>query len=155
MNGELLLSPHFALDEFLRSETAARMGAELKPPTVVIDNLRELCLHILEPIRAAFGPVFVSSGWRPLWLNAQVGGSRTSDHITGLAADINVFDFKPIKMCKAIAAMDLPFKQLICEFDQWVHISYDPLMGQEPKRQILTARKRDGRTVYLPGLVEV
>lgn len=149
------LSPHFTLAEFTRSETAARLGVDMRPPAIVVDNLRALCLHVLEPIRAAVGPVFVSSGWRPVRLNVQIGGSRTSDHITGLAADIKVFGFSPLQLSRTISAMSIPFKQLICEFGQWVHVSYDPLMGQDPKREVLTALKRDGRTVYEAGLVEV
>jgi zinc D-Ala-D-Ala carboxypeptidase len=32
----------------------------------------------------------------------------------------------------------------------WVHVSYDP---NDLKKQVLTATKQNGKTVYLPGLV--
>jgi hypothetical protein len=52
---------------------------------------------------------------------------------------------------------NLEFTQLILEFytpgipdSGWVHVSYDP---GNLKKQVMTATKQNGKTVYLPGLV--
>lgn len=86
------LSNHFTLGEFLRSETAER-DYELKkvqenPPEEVIDNLKYLVETALQPIREAFDyPIKISSGYRCQLLNKLVGGSATSQHCLGEAAD--------------------------------------------------------------------
>ena len=89
------LSPHFSLSEFESSATATAKGIDntLKHSDVdhsrIIDNLRSLCLEVLEPLRRHLDrPVVISSGYRCKKLNQLVGGVRTSQHMTGEAADI-------------------------------------------------------------------
>ena len=89
------LSPHFSLSEFESSATATAKGIDntLKHSDVdhsrIIDNLRALCLEVLEPLRRHLDrPVVISSGYRCKKLNQLVGGVRTSQHMTGEAADI-------------------------------------------------------------------
>lgn len=149
------LSPHFSLDEFLRSDTAARLGQQILASEWVQDNLQALCRNILEPIREVFGPLVVTSGYRPGWLNTHIGGSRNSDHMTGCAVDLISPTTRPLDLARAVSVMDLPFKQLILEFGQWTHISFDPMIGAEPKRQMLTAHMVGGRVEYEAGIVEV
>lgn len=139
------LSPHFTLDEFTRSQTAERMGRPIvvAPDSEEFRNLQYLCMTLLEPLREALGPVVISSGYRPGWLNAAVGGSSRSDHLTGLAADIIVPGRTPMEVAQAVNAMNLGYKQLINEFGRWVHIS-SPGPGVAPRRQNLTIWN-DGR----------
>ena len=89
------LSPHFSLSEFESSATATAKGIDntLKHSDVdhsrIIDNLRRLCQEVLEPLRRHLDrPVVISSGYRCKKLNQLVGGVRTSQHMTGEAADI-------------------------------------------------------------------
>ena len=89
------LSPHFSLSEFESSATATAKGIDntLKHSDVdhsrIIDNLRALCHEVLEPLRRHLDrPVVISSGFRCKKLNQLVGGVRTSQHMTGEAADI-------------------------------------------------------------------
>ena len=89
------LSPHFSLSEFESSATATAKGIDntLKHSDVdhcrIIDNLRALCLEVLEPLRRHLDrPLVISSGYRCKKLNQLVGGVRTSQHMTGEAADI-------------------------------------------------------------------
>ena len=89
------LSPHFSLSEFESSATATAKGIDntLKHSDVdhsrIIDNLRSLCQEVLEPLRRHLDrPVVISSGYRCKKLNQLVGGVRTSQHMTGEAADI-------------------------------------------------------------------
>src|SRR2546430_2137038 len=97
------LSQHFKLEEFLRSEVAARMG---RPITIddpqIQTNLVDLCEEILEPLRLLLdAPITVLSGLRPAWLNTMIGGASKSAHIDGRAADIVVVGMTPIAVCTA------------------------------------------------------
>jgi len=99
--------------------------------------------------------VKVNSGFRHPDVNAKVGGSKTSDHCKGMAADIEIPGVPNHELAEWIKA-NLPYTQLILEFytrgvpdSGWVHVSYDPA---NLKKQDLTAVKEGGKTVYLPGL---
>jgi zinc D-Ala-D-Ala carboxypeptidase len=147
------LSKHFTLREFLTSETAARMGREIVPPPDVLTNLQRLCQQVLEPIRVKLDkPIVVTSGYRPDWLNKAIGGSRTSAHMTGNAADIKVVGMKPADFCRFVqqhAPMDgWPIDQCIHEFGQWTHIG----TATAPRAQYLTAKSESGETMYLQGI---
>lgn len=147
------LTPHFSLDEFLRSETAARLGWKIEPTDQERAQLLRLCSIILEPLRLRVGvPVHILSGLRPRGLNTYIGGAKNSEHIFGRAADIEVEGYTPMHLALLIAELGVPFNQLILEFDQWVHVSV-PEEGATPKREVLTARHIKGKTVYLPGIV--
>jgi hypothetical protein len=142
------ISPNFSLAEFAHSMTAARLGRPFTVPDVFVENVRRLCLTVLEPLRIDQAiPITVLSGYRPPWLNKIVGGAPTSDHMTASAADILVKGAAPRDVAAAVRALGLPVKQCILEFGQWVHVSVPP-PGEVPKREFLTARKLDGRTIY-------
>lgn len=143
-------SKFFTIDEFLQSRTAARNGIDMRPPTAVGAALEALVVKILDPLRADIGlPIKITSGYRPPALNRLIGGSDTSQHTLGQAADIQVVGMTPLAVCRRIVALKLPFDQLIFEFGQWTHVSYGP----RNRRQVLTAKHVGGKTVYLPGLV--
>ena len=89
----------------------------------------------------------VSSGLRPEWLNEAIGGSKTSDHMYGRAADIRALGMSPKGLFSLIANSDIEYKQLILEFDRWVHISIEQV-GVEPRRERLVASKVGKKTVY-------
>jgi len=149
------LSKNFYLDEFTRSQTASRMGRPIVvlPGSPEFRNLERLCQTVLQPTRDALGAVNPSSGVRPEWLNTIIGGSKTSQHIYGQAADFTVTGHTPYEVCAWLKASGIVFDQLIHEFGRWVHISIAP-DGREPRRQVLTAyhHPREDRTVYAPGL---
>jgi zinc D-Ala-D-Ala carboxypeptidase len=151
------LTANFTLSEMVKSETALRHDMDNTPGEVEIAALRLLCEKILQPVREHYGKgVKVNSGFRHPEVNAKVGGSKTSDHCKGQAADIEIPGIPNADL--AIWIMDnLEYTQLILEFympgvpdSGWVHVSYDPA---NLKKQNLTATKKDGKTVYLPGLV--
>jgi uncharacterized protein YcbK (DUF882 family) len=122
-----------------------------------IENLKRLAEKVLQPVREHYQRgVKVNSGFRHPDVNAKVGGSKTSDHCKGQAADIEIPGIPNADLAKWITE-NLDFTQVILEFytqgvpdSGWVHVSYDP---QNLKKQSLTAVKKDGKTVYLPGLV--
>jgi hypothetical protein len=151
------LSANFSLHEMCKSETALRMGYDNTPDEEATENLRLLCEKVLQPVRDHYGKgVKVNSAYRSPESNAAVGGSKTSDHCKGMAADIEIPGVANADLAQWI--MDnLDYTQLILEFytpgipdSGWVHVSYDP---NNLKKQELTATKVAGKTQYLPGLV--
>ena len=151
------LSANFSLHEMTKSETALRMGFDNTPDDEATENLRLLCEKVLQPVRDHYGKgVKVNSAYRSPESNAAVGGSKTSDHCKGMAADIEIPGVANADLAQWI--MDnLEYTQLILEFytpgipdSGWVHVSYDP---DNLKKQELTATKVAGKTTYLPGLV--
>lgn len=147
------LSGNFYLDEFTRSQTAARLGRQIMPSPDEEANLRRLCRFILQPVREALGPVHITSGLRPSWLNETVGGSKTSQHVFGQAADFVVSGHSPLDVARWIEAEQLPFDQLIHEFGEWVHCSV-AVAEKPPRQQKLTAVRGQAGTIYHPGLLE-
>ncbi len=146
------LSRFFTVAEFTRSATAARMGRKVELPTWALDAATRLCTQVLDPLRRDLRkPVVLLSGFRPEWLNKAVGGSPTSDHMAGRAADLIVPGMTPAAVAKRILALDGPYSQVILEFDEWVHVSV-AMPSEKPKRQALTARKVNGKTVYTKGI---
>lgn len=145
------LSKNFSLEEFLVSQTATRHGIDMTPPDWVIDNLGRLVKGCLQPLRDEAGPIFVSSGYRPPDLNLKIGGSKTSAHMTGDAADLKVINQSPFDTSELIVAMELPFDQVIHEFGRWVHLGVaDILRGEK-----LTAYKMAGKTKYTHGIIKI
>ncbi len=151
------LTANFTLSEMVKSETALRHDMDNTPGEAEIASLRLLCEKILQPVREHYGKgVKVNSGFRHPEVNAKVGGSKTSDHCKGQAADIEIPGVANADL--ALHIVDTyEFTQVILEFytpgvpdSGWVHVSYDPA---NLKGQVLTATKKDGKTVYLPGLI--
>ena len=143
------LSPHFDLNEFTASETAARKRIDNTPTPAVVENLKRLC-EVLEQVRNVLGrPVVITSGYRSPAVNQAVGGAATSQHCFGLAADITVTGMTPLQVCQAIQRSGIQFDQLIHEFEAWTHISIPPL-GRGPRGQTLTYKH--GRAV-ISGIV--
>lgn len=148
------LTKNFSLHEFTKSNTAARRGIDNNPTAEHIHNLVELCEHVLQPLRDAIGKsIRISSGYRSEALNEAIGGSKTSDHSFGRAADIElVIDGKEdnAKLYNAIKTLDLDFYQMIWEFGDeeqpnWIHIAY---RKDNAKKECLRAYKDNGRTKY-------
>jgi len=127
MQPNIQLSKNFWLYEFLESPTARehKIDEQWNPPGGVVQNLRELCEHLLQPLRDALGPVRISSGWRCQRLNALVGGVSNSWHLSGRAADCDIDDKNQL-IIDMVKKLGLPFDQMIDEQHlMWVHLSYD------------------------------
>jgi len=145
---DIQLSPHFKLTEFTNSYTATRFGIDNTPSDTVLVNLHNLAAA-LEEVRILLGnnPIRISSGYRTPKLNAQVGGSKTSAHMRGLAGDFTCDGYgNPLVICKKIANSKLNYHQLINE-GTWVHLAISPA-GVEPRRENLRAIFNNGRVYY-------
>ena len=92
MKDNTVLTPHFKLREFTESATAMKHGIDNRPTPEVVENLRRLCTHTLEPLREKLGlPIIITSGYRTKELNEIiVHASRKSQHMSGQAADFYV-----------------------------------------------------------------
>jgi len=152
------LSKNFSLKEMTKSQTALRRGIENEPGEEEQANLQQLCEQVLQKVRDHFGkPVNVNSGYRSPELNSAIGGSTTSDHCKGMAADIEIPGVSNYQLAEWIEN-NCEFRQLILEFytpgvpdSGWVHVSYD---YEENFKKVMTAMKEDGKTVYKLGLIE-
>lgn len=139
------LSPHFTVAEFQRSQAAARNGLTNEMNAAQTEAARALCANVLEPLRAVVGPISVSSGYRSPRVNSLVGGSSTSQHTRGEAADISSNALDTADLFNLIRLLGLPYDQLIEEFGRWVHVSH----GRRHRRQAIMARRLRGQTKYM------
>lgn len=123
------LSNHFSLEEFTRSETAARRGLDNTPDAETIEHLKTLASG-MEQVRELLGhPIHINSAFRSLKVNSAVGSKPTSAHVKGYAADFVCPEFGDVQqICHAIMDSTIEYDQLIHEFQSWVHISFDPQM---------------------------
>jgi hypothetical protein len=145
------LSEHFTLAEMTVSETAARQGLNNTPDADSTANLKRTCA-MLEKVRALVGgPIVVTSGYRGPAVNAAVGGSKTSAHMTGRAADTNRPGLTPRQFAEKVKPKMKEFgiDQMILEFDSWVHLGI-ARVGETPRCQILTINNSTGG--YVEGL---
>jgi len=135
------LSPHFALAELTRTAT----GLPNTPTAEHLAALTALCSTLLEPVRLRFGPVSIHSGYRSAAVNAKIGGSPTSQHMRGEAADFHVPGVALETVYRWIVAESgLRFGQVILEGHTvgeptWIHLSLgEPWRVGSSCRQALT-----------------
>lgn len=117
---------YFSIEEMTKSDTAKAKGIDNTPSQEVIDNLTKLIEAVLDPLREWYGSViYINSGYRCEALNKAVGGSKTSDHMTGRAADIDTGSKEGNKKLFDYIKDNLEFDQLIDEKNlAWVHVSF-------------------------------
>jgi len=145
------LSQHFSLEELVASETAARQGIDNTPSTGTLTNLIRLA-ETLERARRALDnhAMLITSGYRSETLNRVVGGSLSSMHTLGLAADFICPSFgSPFEVCRQLVRAQVPLDQLILEFAEWTHLGLASA-GIPLRYQQLTLRDR--ATGYELGL---
>lgn len=146
------ITKNFSLLELVSSETATRRGIDNKPSNAVVENLKRLVKNVLQPLRDWYGKsIIITSAYRSPKLNRAIGGSSTSDHCFGNAADFTVLPSDYRKVVKQIIEQ-FEYKQLIIEFERdgyprWLHISYDP---NNNRKQNLIAKKGTFGTKYIP-----
>lgn len=144
-------SKNFTLDEFVVTST----GVENIPGKREIEALRQLTVNVLQPLRDYFSkPINITSGYRSVMVNKVIGGSDTSQHTEGEAADFYIKGVSNEKIIEAAKFLKLPFDQIIDEqlyrssgrLSKWVHVSH----GNSNRKQHLIARnsKEDIKTKY-------
>lgn len=150
------LSENLTLREVCKSQTASRLGINNKPDEeFIIENLRAVAREVFQPCREYVGgPLYVSSGFRSRALNDAIGGSKTSQHISGMALDLDadVFGGKTNAEVFSFIKENCVFDQLIWEFGDddnpdWVHVSFHR-WGDNRGRCMRAVRHEDGGTEY-------
>jgi len=149
------LSANFELAELMKSQVAERKGIPNNPSPDQIDNLKSLCINVLQPIRSEFDkPVIISSGFRSAELCIAIGSKPTSQHAEGKAADLEIPGVDNMELAMWIKN-NLNFDQLILEFYKdgepnsgWIHVSWN---GDDNRNQTLRAMRNDNdKVVYKP-----
>jgi len=150
------LSKNFTMAEFIKSDTANRLGIDNTPQGEHLENAKELFENVVQKVRDHFGPTVLNSGYRCPELNEAVRGSKTSQHCHGEAADIEVPGVANGELAQWIVD-NLDFDQVILEFytpgqpsSGWVHVSYKA--DGTNRNKALTASRIDGKTVYTNGI---
>jgi hypothetical protein len=125
------MTPNFSLAELT---TTSHRQFDNTPNEAELANLQKLA-EFLEEVKALLDgkPIMINSAFRSKQVNDSVGSKDTSQHRTGSAADIRVPGMSPDAVVRALVASDLPFDQVIREFDAWTHIS----ISSTPRRQAL------------------
>ena len=137
------LTEHFTLEEL--THTSHRQF-DNTPNDAELANLQRLA-EFLEQVKELLGgkPIMINSAFRSKEVNDSVGSKDTSQHRTGCAADLRVPGMTPDQVVRAVIASDLPYHQVIREFDAWTHISITPNEGDVPKMSKLIIDKAGTR----------
>lgn len=137
------LSRNFKLSDFTKSSTALKYGIINEPNSDELANIQDLVNDLLQPLRNLLNKdtsllmesgkiqfvINITSGFRCKQLNSHkdIGGSPTSDHVFGRAADIQVPGLTPKQLALKIVELEknnlLDFDQVILE-PTWVHLGY-------------------------------
>lgn len=117
---------NFTISELCVSNKARELKINNIPTDIqTMDNLFYLITECLQPLRDKLKkPIIITSGYRNAQINKLVGGGANSQHQTGQAADIHVNGMRPEVLIGFIVNSNIPYDQLINEYDSWVHISY-------------------------------
>lgn len=144
------LSKNLYLSEVTKSQTAIQKGIKNEPTKEEIQNLKDIAENIFQPIRDHFKvPIGISSGYRSKKLNQIIGGSKTSEHMSGRALDIDADIYGNItnRQIFDFIRKNLEFNQLVWEFGDdnnpdWVHVSFEK--GNNKKRVLRAGRDKNG-----------
>ena len=156
---DYLVTPNFWFSELISSNTADRNHINNYPDKESEKNLIDSCKNLFQPTRNLLNkPILISCAYRNPEVNKLVGGSNTSAHKFGYAMDFKCPGFgSPYQIVdflqKELVKNNIKFDQIICEFNSWVHIAWKSPTGKQ-RGQILTAKKINGKTKYLAGLVK-
>ena len=137
------MTPHFTLAELTHTD---HRSFDNTPNDSELANLRRLA-EFLETVKTVLGgkPIIVNSAFRSKKVNDAVGSSDKSQHRIGCAADIRVPGMKPDEVVRAVIAANLPFDQIIREFNAWTHISIPNTETAKPRGSKLIIDKAGTR----------
>lgn len=131
---------YFTIEELCYSTVAKKNKIDNTPNEEIINNLTELTNEVLDKLREAWGsPIKVNSGYRCDELNKKIGGSKTSSHVKGYAADLVPAngDIDGLVECAIELSKTLNFDQIIDEYSgksHWLHIGYKNSKGLQRKQ---------------------
>jgi zinc D-Ala-D-Ala carboxypeptidase len=137
------MTPNFTLAELTHTD---HRELDNTPNETELANIQRLA-EFLEELKTVLGgkPIMVNSAFRSKAVNDAVGSKDTSQHRIGCAADIRVPSMPPDAVVRAIIASDLPYDQVIREFDRWTHVSIPNEPARAPRKQALIIDKQGTR----------
>jgi hypothetical protein len=137
------LTEHFTLEELTHTD---HRQYDNTPNDAELENLKRLA-EFLEEVKTVLGgkPIMVNSAFRSKQVNDAVGSRDSSQHRIGCAVDFRVPQLTPDEVVRAIIASNLPFDQLIREFDRWTHLSIPSIPDAKPRKQALIIDKSGTR----------
>jgi len=137
------LTEHFSLEELTHTD---HREYDNTPNDAELENLKRLA-EFLEEVKQTLGgrPIMVNSAFRSKQVNDAVGSKDSSQHRIGCAVDIRVPELTPDQVVRAIIASNLPYDQVIREFDRWTHVSIPNEEGQKPRNMALIIDKSGTR----------
>lgn len=129
---------YFTVKELCVSDNHPKLVVVPKKGTAEYTNIVSLIENLLDPVREKTGkPIRVSSGYRPPALNKAVGGSSTSNHVRGCAADCTTGSTSAdnLLMVRALIELGIRYDECIIEgatFNnqgeitgaKWIHLAY-------------------------------
>ena len=129
------LTEHFTLEELT---VTSHRQFDNTPKANELANLMRVAA-LLEQVKTVLGgkPIMINSGFRSKQVNDAVGSKDTSQHRIGCAADIRVPGMTPKQVVQACIDADIPYDQIIQEFDSWTHISVPDMPARPPRKQAL------------------
>ena len=134
------LTEHFTLGEMTKTSYKTKDGNI--PSHVAIENLKRLCSW-LEMLRSEWNkrygegddPIIINSAYRSWEVNKRAGGSSTSNHLVGCAADIKCLGIEQA-LRYAVILLDISdnaredFDELLLERSSrgnyWIHFAVRP-----------------------------
>lgn len=138
------ISKNFKMEEFIESSTAKKYNIDNTPSEEIKKRIIELVEKVMQPIRTKWGKsIIITSGYRCKELNSKVGGSKTSQHMSGYACDFETTNGQNAELFNMIKEMienkEIEVDQLIWEYGtkenpNWIHIS---LHTDKMRNQIL------------------
>lgn len=135
----------FTIEELCKTNT----GLVNIPGPDEVRNLEILIDNVLNPACEVYGKlIMVTSGFRSPEVNLRVGGSKTSQHPKGQAADLDSED--NLKLFNILLKME--FDQLIWEFGTdkepaWIHVSFNS--GHNRQMILKSVKLESGKTRYI------
>ena len=140
INKKEKLTEHFTLGEMMKTSYKTKDGNI--PSHVAIENLKRLCSW-LEMLRSEWNkrygegdePIIINSAYRSWEVNKRAGGSSTSNHLVGCAADIKCLGMEQA-LRYAVILLDISdnaredFDELLLERSSrgnyWIHFAVRP-----------------------------
>lgn len=151
-----MVSKNISEAEAFKSVKAIKLGIDnTTKDSEILANMSYVANNVFEPLRKHFNrAIGISSFYRSFALNKALKGSKTSQHLTGEAMDIDADIFGGISNKEIFEWIkdNLDFHQLIAEFPdvngnpQWVHVSLK--RNGKNKKEVLRAKSIGGKTVY-------
>ena len=121
-----MINLNFTISELCNSKRAKENNIDNIPTLIELDNMLKLIVYCLQPIRDRLNkPMIITSGYRCPKLNKLVGGVNNSQHQEGKAVDFRVPNASINSVIEFIRKSGIEYDQLINEYNQWIHISYN------------------------------